>query len=345
MIKSKKFLLLFILIFTLSIISTACNITEKKPMSKNGFFLGTFCKITIYDKTSKDILDKAFNRINEIENKMTINKKNSEVININSKSGLDFVKVSPDTFDVIEKSLYYSQLSKGKFDISIGSIDKLWNIGTDKARVPSHKEIKSKIPLVNYKNIKLNKKDSSIMLKEKGMLIDLGGIAKGYVADEVKKVLAENGVKQALINLGGNVVTLGNKVDGTEWKIGIQDPFNPRGKYLGIISVPNKTIVTSGIYERYFEKDGKQYHHILDTKTGYPVDNSLVSVSIISDKSIDADALSTTIFSLGLDDGLKLVESLDNVDAIFVTKDYEIYISSSIKNNFKITNSKFKLKN
>lgn len=345
MFKLKKYLL-FILISIIFIFSlSGCTKKEPEPISKEGLFLGTFCKVTIYDEASRDVLEKAFNRISEIEDKMTINKTSSEVININSKAGSDYVKVSPDTFSVIKQGKYYSELSQGKFDVTIGPIVKLWNIGTDKARVPSPDEIKNKLPLVDYSNILLNEQENKIMLKEKGMLIDLGAIAKGYAGDEVKRVLAENGVKHALINLGGNLVTLGSKLNNKAWKLGVQNPLDSRGEYLGTIEVSDKAIVTSGIYERYIEKDGKRYHHILSPENGYPIDNSLVSVSIVADKSIDADALSTTAFALGLENGLKLIESLKNVDAIFVTKDSDVYVTSGLKDNFKITDDKFKLKN
>lgn len=345
MFNHKKYLL-FILTSIIFIFSlSGCTQKKQDPISKEGLFLGTFCKITIYDEASRDVLEKAFDRINEIEDKMTINKTSSEVININLKAGSDYVKVSPDTFSVIKQGKYYSEISQGKFDVSIGPIVKLWNIGTDKARVPSYNEVKSKLPLVDYNNILLNEKENKIMLKEKDMLIDLGAIAKGYAGDEVKRVLAENGVKHALINLGGNLVTLGSKLNNKAWKLGVQNPFDSRGEYLGTIEVSDKAIVTSGIYERYIEKDGKRYHHILSPENGYPVDNSLVSVSIIADKSIDADALSTTAFALGLENGLKLIESLKNVDAIFVTKDSGVYVTSGLKDNFKITNAKFKFKN
>lgn len=344
MFKFKKFTALITLIILSSLLFVGCMKDDVKPISKDGIFLGTICKITVYDKVSPNIIDKAYARVNDIENEMSINKPSTEVTNINSASGKNYIKVSSDVLEVINRSLYYSSISNGKFDISIGCIDKLWNIGTDKARVPSPNEISSKLSLVNYKNILINKKDNSIMLKNKGMLIDLGAIAKGYAGDEVKRILKENGVTHAVINLGGNIVTIGNKPDNNPWKIGIKDPFVPDADPWATINISDKSIVTSGIYERFFEKDGKRYHHILDPKTGYPVDNSLVSVSIICDNSMNADGLSTTAFSLGLDKGLKLIESTKNTEAIFVTKNHDVYISSGLKNNFKITNPKFILK-
>ncbi|MCY6484850.1 FAD:protein FMN transferase [Clostridium aestuarii] len=344
MLKQKKFFSIITCVL-LIFVFTSCKKTNVEPVAKSNIVLGTFCTVTVYDKVSTDVLEKVFDELSTIEDKMSINKDTSEVININSKSGLDYVNVSDDTFYVIQKGTYYSQLSNGKFDISIGPIVKLWNIGTDKARLPSTEEIKNKLPLVNHKNILINQAEKKVMLNKKDMRLDLGGIAKGYAADEAKKILKENGVNHAIINLGGNILTLGNKPNKSNWKLGVQNPFEPRGKYLGTLKVADKSVVTSGVYERYFEKDGKRYHHILNPKDGYPVTNSLVSVSIISDNSIDGDALSTTAFALGLNDGLKLIESLDNIDAIFVTKDSDIYISSGLKNIFEIKNDKFKLKN
>lgn len=346
-LKFISFVLMIILILPLA---TACTLEQSKtaavdPISKEALLLGTFCKVTVYDQTSRDVLEKAFNRIAEIEDKMTINKDTSEIITLNQKSGVEFVTLSPDTFQVIKRALYYSDISKGKFDISIGPWVKLWGIGTPEARVPSQTELDNARPLINYKNILLDEKNSKAMLKEKGMIVDLGAIAKGYAADEVKRILSENGVNHAIINLGGNIYAMGTKPDKSDWKIGIQNPFEPTGDYLGIIGVSDKTVVTSGVYERFFEKDGKSYHHILDTETGYPVKNSLVGVSIIADRSIDGDALSTSVFSLGLEKGMELIESLDTVDAIFITSDYEIYLSSGLKDKLTLTDTSFKIIN
>jgi thiamine biosynthesis lipoprotein len=177
------------------------------------------------------------------------------------------------------------------------------------------------------------------------MKVDLGAIAKGYAADEVARILKENGVKHAIINLGGNVMTIGGNPNGKPWRIGIQDPYNPRGEYLGILPIKDKTVVTSGTYERYFIENGKRYHHILDPDTGYPTDNKLDSVSIITDKSIDGDGLSTSTLLLGLDEGMKLIEKLENVEAIFVTSDKQVYVSSGLKKDFTLTNPAFKLAN
>jgi thiamine biosynthesis lipoprotein len=316
-----------------------------EPISQTEFLMGTVCSIKIYDKSSTKVLDKAFKKIAEIENIMSINKDQSQVIDINNAAGENPVKVSDGTMEVLKEGVKFAGLTEGKMDITVGPLVKLWGIGTEAARVPSKEEIEEKKALISYKNLILNEKDKTAFLRNKGMIIDLGAIAKGYTADQVAKVLQENGVEHAIINLGGNVFAMGKNVTGTPWKVGIQDPFTQRGEIIGLIEVDNKSVVTSGIYERYFEKDGKKYHHILSTSTGYPCDNSIAGVSIISEKSIDGDALSTSVFSMGVEDGMKFINTMPGVEAIFITKDKEVYITPGLKDNFKLTDGQFTLKN
>lgn len=349
MVKGYRIIAALLIVISIFLIGSGCsqdiNKDNNQPVSKTDFILGTVVTIKIYDNPKEEIFSKVFDKLREIENIMTINSEKSEVIDINSKSGKEFVKVSDDTFYVIKKGKYFSELSKGKFDISIGPLVKLWNIGTEYAKVPTEEEIKDKKALVNYNKVVLNEGEKSVKLEEEGMILDLGGIAKGYGADEIINILKENNVNHAIINLGGNVFAHGNKPDGKPWKIGVQNPLSPRGDYIGIVNAVNQTVVTSGIYERYIEKDGIKYHHILDTDTGYPVENRLAGVSIIANNSIDADSLSTLAFVLGLDEGIKLIEDLDNVEAVFVTKDSEVYITSGLEGKFKLTDMKFKLTN
>jgi len=307
--------------------------------------LDTLISIQAYGTNASEAIDKVFQRIDEIEKKMSAKADYSEVIGINQMAGQGFSKVSPDTFFVIEKGLYYAKLSEGKFDITVGPLVELWGIGTDHARLPGSEEIREVLPLVDFTKVEINEEERSVFLKQPGMAIDLGGIAKGYAADEAAKVLRQNGITQGTINLGGNILVLGTKPDGSLWRIGIQNPFfKTRGSIMATVEVKDKTLVTSGPYERYFEEDGKIYHHILDTESGYPVDNELMSVTIIADSSIDADALSTAVFAMGLKRGMSFVEKLDNVDAIFITKDYKVYVTSGAKEyNFMITDKEFQL--
>lgn len=317
---------------------------NNEPLSKTEFLLGTVVTIKIYDNGSQEILNRAFNKLKEIEGKMTINSENSEVIEINSKAGKDFVKVSDDTFHVISRGKYFSELSRGRFDISIGPLVKLWNIGGEDVKVPTVEEIEDRKKLVDFNNVILDEEEKSVMLKEEGMILDLGGIAKGYGADEVVSILKEEEVGYAIINIGGNVFAYGNKPDGTPWKVGIQNPQLPgRGDHIGIVKLVNQSIVTSGIYERYIEEKGKRYHHILDPESGYPVENNLVGVSVVADSSIDADSLSTSVFALGLNEGMELIEGLENVEGLFITTDSQVHVSSGLRERFKLTDSKFQL--
>lgn len=343
---------IIILLLTLSLFGSLLSgcvsndVKSETPLTKSNYLLGTQINITLYDNQKDEIIDEAFQRISDIEAKMSINSENpSEITKLNEASGIQEVKLSEDTFYVLEKGKYYSQLSNGEFDITIGPVVKLWNIGTPNAAIPDEAILSEKLDLVDYNKLSLNKDKYTAKLELSGMIVDLGGIAKGYAADEVYTILKNRGVNHAIINLGGNIMALGTNVNKQPWKIGIQDPYYPRNDYLGIVEVVDKAVVTSGIYERYFEKDGVRYHHILDPQTGFPADNGLAGVSIITDKSIDADGLSTSVFLLGLDKGMDLIENLDNTEAIFVTTNKEIYLTSGIKGNFILVNKEYKLMN
>lgn len=334
-------------VFFLTGCSKESQTTETKPyLSRQDFVLGTIATVKLYDHQSQEILDAAFDKLNEIENILSINKTNTLLDAINENAGIAPVQVDAATYHVIEKGLYYSQLTSGAFDLTIGPLVKLWDIGFPTARVPEPSEIDATLPLVDFNLVTLDESTHSVYLEKKGMQLDLGGIGKGYAADEVAKILRESGVEHAIIDLGGNVYALGDKPGNKLWTIGIQDPFGLRGNGIGTINVANKSLVTSGIYERYLEtEDGKKYHHILNPATGYPYDNPIAGVSIISDYSIDGDALSTSTFALGIEDGLSFIEKLDGIDAIFVTTDYKVYVTSGIKDKFRLTSPDFTLAN
>jgi len=343
--KKFKLYVLSLLILSITILSgcSTSNSTIKEPISHTEVVMGTVCTIQIFDSKDTSILDKAFDRLKDLENKVSINKEGTELDKVNEMSGKEAVVVGKDTFSIVESGLYYSKISNGNFDITIGPIVKLWGIGSESARVPSEKEISEKKSLINYNDIVLNNEKNSIFLKKPNMIIDLGGIAKGYAADEMKNLLVDNGVKSAMINLGGNLYILGNKPNGNQWKIGIQNPNGSANDTVGNILVNDKSIVTSGTYERFLEVDGKVYHHILDPKTGYPYESDLLSATIISDTSLAGDGLSTSTFALGREKGLEFINSLENIEAIFITKDNEVYLTNGLKNNFKLTNDNYKL--
>jgi len=317
----------------------------KDPISRTELFMGTAIKITLYDGGSEEILDKAFKRVIDLEDLVSINKSGTEIVELNKNSGINPVKLSDDSFNIIEKGLEYSKASKGGYDITIGPLVKLWSIGLPEAKVPNENEIKEAIKHVDYSKLKISKDTNEVFLSEKGMMIDLGSIAKGYAADEIVKLLKEEGVTEAIVDLGGNIYALGKKEGNKNWKIGIQDPNTERGNVVGMVETYNKSVVTTGVYERFIEKDGVKYHHILNPKIGYPYKTDIAGVSIIADKSMDADALSTLIFTKGLDEGIKFIETLDGVDAIFIMNDRKVYITEGVRESFKLTNESFELAN
>ena len=304
--------------------------------------LGTVTTISLYDHQSEEILDLAIEKLKQLEDTLSINKTGTLLDEINDAAGLHPIIVDKDTYEIIEKGLSYSKLTQGAFDITVGPIVKLWNIGFPEARVPSAEEIDAILPLIGFDKVTLNPNDLSVYLTQQGMRLDLGGIGKGYAADEIAELLKENGVEHAIIDLGGNIYTLGTKTNNELWTVGVQDPFNPRGQIIGHLKTANQSIVTSGIYERYLEDDsGHKYHHILNPKTGYPYENQIAGVTIVSNLSADGDALSTAVFAMGVEEGLEFVESLEGIDAIFITLDSKIYVSDGLKNSFTLSNDAF----
>ena len=325
-----------LLLLFIPVIMCACT----EPItSQNEFVLGTLCSVTLYEKTRPEIYQRVFSRLREIEDSMSANREGTDLDAINSRAGIEPVQVQEDLFEVIEKALYYAKLSEGAFDPTVGPLVKLWNIGFDNARIPSPYEIESLLPLINWRNVILDGRNKTVFLTKAGMLLDLGGIAKGYAADEAVRIIREAGNTRAIVNLGGNVYTYGIKKDKSPWKVGIQDPNNAEDFSIGFMSAFNKTLVTSGVYERFFVQEGKRYHHILSTKTGYPTETGLLSVTVIADSSIDADALSTCIFALGFSQGMALIEGLDNVEAIFIFKDGSIRGTEGALQNFTLTDT------
>ncbi len=312
-------------------------------VSKSDFYLDTLVDIKIYEPNEKSeaIIDKAMGRIQELEKLLSVHIKNSDLSNIKENAGLKPVKVSDETLFVLKKSMKYAKLSNGIFDITTGPLIDLWAIDPPYGHVPTEEELKVTLPKIDYRKIIIDEQNKTVMLKDKGMIVNLGAIAKGYIADEVKTVLLDHGVKHAIINLGGNVLLVNDKSNNVDFKIGIQDPSSDRGAYLGVVNGKDISIVSSGNYERYFKVDGKKYHHILDPFTGFPAENEIQQVTIISKKSIDGDGLSTTTFLLGLEGAINLIESLKDVEAIFITKDNKIYLTSGVGEKFVFDHTKY----
>lgn len=316
---------------------------EKHEYIKSSYALGTLINLRAIGRNAEKAVGEVLERLNDIDDKMSAFKEESEISKITVSAGNKAERVSYDTYFVIKKALEYSKILEGTFDPTIRPLVKLWSIGTKEEKIPEEAEIRTAMELVNYNDVLLDEDKHSIMLKQKKQALDVGGIAKGFAADEAHDIFLKHKIKSALIDLGGNIFALGCKQDKTPWKVGIQNPFNSRGDFLGILDVENKSIVTSGNYERYFMKDGKRFHHIIDPKTGYPSESKIISATIISDNSIDGDGLSTGIYILGVDKALNIIEAIRGVDAILVTEDKKVYMTSGVKEIFMLTNEEFTL--
>jgi thiamine biosynthesis lipoprotein len=271
----------------------------------------------------------------------------SGVIAINEQAGIAPVKVRADLLELLETALYYAELSGGAFDPTIGPLVRLWGIGTDTQRIPGNEEIAAALELVNWRDLAIDREAGTAFLKRKGMALDLGAIAKGYAGDEAARIAGEANVQRALFDLGGNIAALGwreRKGNKTlPWRIGIQNPLSGRGAYIGVLPVHDTSVVTSGVYERFFESGGKRYHHLFSTTDGYPVENGLLSVTIITKSSTAADALSTVIFTLGFERGRAVLDSIPDTEAIFIFDDRSVKITGGLAGIFTLTNDEFTL--
>ncbi|RUT48442.1 FAD:protein FMN transferase [Paenibacillus anaericanus] len=317
-----------------------------EPLSQTYFIFDTVVNVKIYDtRATKDNLQDIENILKNIDQKISRNQETSEISKVNAKSGIAAVKVSEDTYDLVSKALEYAERTDGLFDPAIGKLVGLWNIGHEGAHVPAKEDIAEALLLSDYRKVEMNDDTHEIYLQEKGMDIDLGSIGKGYAADVIYDYLTDKGFNSAIIDLGGNVFAMGSKPGGKKWTVGVQDPDKERGNPIGTIQVEDKTIVTSGIYERFFIEDGKLYQHILNPTTGYPVDNNISSVTIVTNRSTDADALSTTLFVLGIEEGLKFIENTPDAEALFISKDKKLYGTSGFKKLLNKTNDSYTFAN
>lgn len=292
-----------------------------------GFYFDTVISISLYDTDDQDILDECDELMKGYENTLSRTLEGSEIWQINHSGGKP-VTVSETTADLIRTALTYCELSEGAFDITIAPVIDLWDFHQENDPMPPDPQAVSEaLSHVGYEKIKLTGNEVTLADPESG--IDLGAIAKGFISDGVKELLLSRGVKSAMINLGGNVMTIGEKPDGSLWKIGIREPFAPSASDLAaVVPVDDQSVITSGTYERYFLFDNHLYHHILDPSTGYSYENGLTSVTILSVSGTAGDALSTTCFALGLEKGLELIENTPDTEALFITEDRKQYTSS-----------------
>jgi FAD:protein FMN transferase len=342
--------LLFIL--PLSACSNTNNSASNQPYEKSFTAMDTVMQLRAFGPNGQKAVDESEKRLYELDNMASTTVTTSDVSKINNAAGKSYVKVHPEIIKMIEASQKYSKISNGLWDITVGPLVNLWGIGTDNERKPSDAEIKAKLPLIGYNKISINEKDNSVMLMQPGMAIDLGGIAKGFAADEILKIYKKYKIQNGLIDLGSSsIYGVGKNASGNPWSIGLKHPrSDDSSNYLGIIKISNEGISTSGDYERYFIKDGKRYHHILNPSTGYPVDNGIMSVTVVIDDSVPdngmlADILSLTVFELGPKKGIDLINSIPKVSCSVTTTDYKVYTSSGFKDKISNLNKNFKFAN
>lgn len=308
---------------------------QKEYIDRNFYSLGTVNYIKIYDCEDEELIDAAVKRVLEIDDFMSAFKPHSYVSKLNYNSGREYVDLSPDTLKLLNRSIEFSRMSRGAFDITIRPLIELWGIGKKQNYIPCEQEIKNVMKLINYNDLLIDNENCRAALRCPGQAIDLGSIAKGYAADEVKRILISSNVKSALINLGGNILTIGGRPDGKPWQIGIQNPLAATGQFVGVLSVKDKTVVTSGSNERFFIKDNVRYHHILDPRTGKPANTSFLSVTAVCDSSTDADALTTSLFILGPQLGQSMLEKL-NAEAVFITENLDVIVTDGLRENLRL---------
>ena len=328
--------------------------TGNQPISISSIKLNTAIQITIYDSQDKSLLDDCLALCDRYELIFSRTNEKSELYKLNHRkdtsdkdpnadgqttpypdSGTaDTWHISEDLASLLSQGLSITRESDGAFDIAIAPLTSLWDFTAEDPKVPDDAAIQKALPLCSSDGVTIDGQD--ITLPSDDIQFDVGAIAKGYIADRMKDLLVKKGVKSAIINLGGNVLCIGSKPDGTPFKVGIQKPFADRNETEAVMDITGKSVVSSGIYERCFKQGGKLYHHILNPQTGYPYDNGLISVTIISDQSVDGDALSTTCFALGLEDGLKFAEK-KGVQAVFITEDYELHYTDGFQDEINVT--------
>lgn len=300
-----------------------CAAAEPKKQSAVGFYLDTVITLTAYVDDA-GVLEDGLSECGRLEALLSRTVEGSDVWNINHGGGAP-VRVSPETIEVIEAAHEVSARSDGAFDITIAPASTLWDFTSGAKQLPDADALAAAAERIDYSKVVV---DGDCVTLPEGMMIDLGGIAKGYIADRVKAYLQERGVRSAILSFGGNIVAIGLKPDGSPWKVGVQDIDRPTGEYMRVSRNYGGSTVTSGIYERGFELDGVYYHHILSAKTGWPVENELASVTIFSESSTLGDALATAAFALGTEKGLELIESYEGVEALFIARDRTMTASS-----------------
>lgn len=292
------------------------------------FAMDTVMELTVYGEQAEEALTEAAHLINRLDNLFSVTNKKSDIAKVNASNGKP-VTVEAETYEVVKKSVEYSDETGGALDISVYPIVKAWGFTTNQKKIPTEREKKEAMSNVDYKKIRCLS-NNQIQL-EKGMEIDLGALAKGYASQKVIERWREMGVTSAILSLGGNVQTIGKKTDGNLYQVGVTDPSDGTSLF-GALPVENKAVVTSGIYQRNFTENGVLYHHIIDRKTGMPANNTLASVTIIAEDGLQADALSTALFVMGEEEAKKYQKNHPEIQMILIRKDGTFWQSADVQN-------------
>lgn len=298
--------------------------------------MGTRIDLKIEHQKAADLMEKVISKLNVYEKRFSANDPTSELMKINQAAGYQAVVVHPELFDLIETGYEESILENSLLNIAIGPLVQTWRIGFNDSKVPSQTTINECLELVNPFDIILNPEKNSVYLKKPGMKLDLGALAKGYIADLIADYLKKQKVTSGLINLGGNIVVIGTPINKKSWNIGVQNPHKSRSEHVGIVKLTNASCVTSGIYERYLEVNKRIYHHILDPKAGYPVKTDVASLTVVSQTSLDGEIWTTKLYKKSGQEIIETVNDIDDIECCVITKDNEILLS----NNFKLKGKK-----
>ncbi|MDR2931520.1 MAG: FAD:protein FMN transferase [Oscillospiraceae bacterium] len=302
--------------------------------------LGTVINVSVYENVKEQVLTDMVARVRDIDAMMASRSALSDLSALNNSSGEAFTPPRA-LYDVIAAGLDWSARSNGAFDITIGPLVTLWDIGGT-PKVPDQDRVDAAKALVDYKKVEMDPQGPSVRLQP-GTRIDLGGIAKGYACDEAAAMLRDAGVGHAILDFGGNIYTIGAKPSGALWKIAIKTPVIGEQGYIGLLQVSDAAVVTSGPYERYFEQDGALFHHILDPDTGYPAQSGLLSVTIVCDSAMQADALSTACFVMGAEKGLGFLSGIEGAEAVFVLDDFSVRVTKGLTGCFQLLDERFDL--
>lgn len=313
------------------IIFSSCNIQKVKneQKSKSFFAMDTYMTVKIYGENTEKILDIAEEKVSELEKMWSVTDENSEIYAVNHSDGKS-IGVSPETAELLDFSLNVSEMTDGALDCTIYPVLTEWGFTTNDYKIPTDEKISKLLKNTGYEKISLDGQNITI---PENMQIDLGAVGKGYTGDLIVDILHENGIESALLDLGGNIQTVGTKPDRTDWKLGLRSPFD-EGNF-ATLEVSDCAVITSGGYERYFTgDDGETYWHIIDPKTGKPAHSGLISVTVVGKEGRLCDALSTSLFVMGIDKATELWKQHDDFEMILVSDDGEIYITEGIENNF-----------